>query len=158
MTALLLILLNWQVPQSPPPITPMETPMTHHISGTFSVKMIPQEDSDNPAGMSRFQLDKTYEGALTATGKGTMVAGRTAVPGSAGYVAIEMVTGTLDGRTGSFMIQHSGLMGGGTQSLTIAVIPDSGTGELTGLSGEMGITIEEGKHFYTFDYTLPKAE
>jgi hypothetical protein len=100
-------------------------------------------------------IDKEFKGDLAGTSKGQMLAAMTAVKGSAGYVAIEKVTGTLHGRTGSFILQHSGIAAGKDQRLTIVVVPDSGTGELTGIAGTFNIRIEGGKHFYEFDYTLP---
>ncbi len=104
--------------------------------------------------LGRHALAKTYHGALEAAGIGEMLAAGTATPGSAGYVAIEKVTGTLDGRAGSFYLQHSGTLNRGEGSLTIHVIPDSGTDALTGLTGTMQIVIADGKHSYVFDYEL----
>lgn len=132
--------------------TPMQT-----ISGSFEVKMSPQPGELQADGIGQFRLDKTYQGPLNATAVGLMTAHRTSVEGSAGYVAIERVRGTLEGRSGSFVIQHSGLMWGETRQLVIEVIPDSADGELTGLRGRMGIRIEDGAHFYDFEYSLPDA-
>ncbi|MEI9927173.1 MAG: DUF3224 domain-containing protein [Sphingomonas sp.] len=101
-------------------------------------------------------ISKTFRGDLAATSTGQMLAVRTAVQGSAGYVAMERVSGSLAGKTGTFVLQHSGTMDKGAQSLTVAVVPDSGTGELAGLAGSMAIRIEGGKHFYTFQYSLPR--
>jgi hypothetical protein len=126
--------------------------MTIHIRGTFDVKLTPQPD-DSPVG--RMTLDKRFHGDLDATSVGQMLAIRSVVEGSAGYVAMEVVTGTLQGRVGSFALQHSGTMDRGAPSLSITVVPDSGTGELVGLIGKMNIVIAEGKHFYEFDYALP---
>jgi hypothetical protein len=100
-------------------------------------------------------LDKTYSGDLVGTGKGEMLIAGTAVKGSAGYVAIERVNGTLGGRNGSFVLQHTGTMNRGVPQLSVAVVPDSGTGELAGLAGTLAIIIQGGKHRYDFDYTLP---
>lgn len=125
--------------------------MTTHVSGSFDVTMSP-EPGDFPA---RQRLDKRYHGALQATGVGLMLAFVSPVRGSAGYVAMERITGALDGREGSFVVQHSGLMDRGAPTLVIHVVPDSGTGALAGLAGRMGIRIEGGRHFYDFDYTLP---
>ncbi len=125
------------------------------ISGEFELKMSPEPGPQDADGIGRFRLDKRYSGPLQATGIGLMTAHRTATEGSAGYVAIERVRGSLDGRSGSFVIQHNGLMWGETRQLTIEVIPDSGDGELTGLRGRMDIRIEGGKHFYDFEYALP---
>jgi hypothetical protein len=102
-------------------------------------------------------IDKQFHGDLEATSKGEMLAAGTAVKGSAGYVAIERVTGTLHGRTGSFVLQHSATMTRNTPELSIAVVPDSGSGELVGLAGKMMITITNGKHFYEFEYTKAGA-
>ncbi|MEO8152291.1 MAG: DUF3224 domain-containing protein [Rhizobacter sp.] len=132
--------------------------MSVHASGSFEVKLAPQSTVDAESGLGRMSLDKVFSGDLQATSKGEMLAASTAVKGSAGYVAIERVSGTLQGRTGSFMLQHLGTMNRGAPQLTITVIPDSGTGELTGIAGRVGIDITDGKHFYTLDYTLPAAE
>jgi uncharacterized protein DUF3224 len=126
--------------------------MTNHAAGNFDVKLVPQPDAD-PA-LSRMSIEKQFHGDLDAASQGQMLAAGTAVKGSAGYVAIEKVTGSLHGRTGSFVLQHNATMNRGTPSLTIAVVPDSGTGQLTGLTGAMNIVITDGKHFYEFDYTL----
>ena len=128
-----------------------------HITGSFEVKLAPQTDSVGDASISRLAIDKCFHGALDASSQGQMLATRTSVEGSAGYVAIERVSGTLDGRRGSFSLQHSGTMNRGEASLTLTVIPDSGTDELSGLSGRMAIRIEAGAHYYDFDYALPDA-
>ncbi len=130
-----------------------------HASGTFEVKMIPQpaDDGVGDAGIGRMALDKQYHGDLAATGQGQMLALRTAVDGSAGYVALERVSGTLLGRRGAFALQHSGTMNRGAPQLIIAVVPDSGSDELQGLAGSLAITITDGKHGYDFEYTLPDA-
>jgi hypothetical protein len=99
-------------------------------------------------------LDKQFRGDLEATSKGQMLAAGTDVEGSAGYVAIERVKGTLDGHSGTFALQHSGMMARGVPQLNITVVPDSGTGQLVGLAGRMTINIDEGKHSYEFEYTL----
>lgn len=133
--------------------------MTHLSAGTFDVKMTPLPADAAAAGdtIGRMLLDKKYHGSLDATGKGQMLAMRTPVEGSAGYVAMELVIGKLDGRSGSFVLQHSGTMNRGAPTLTLTVMPDSGTGELAGLSGSMAIDIAGGKHSYRFDYSLAKA-
>lgn len=119
--------------------------------GTFSVKTEPA-----PGGLvDRMLLDKAFEGDLTGTSKGEMLASVSAVKGSAGYVAIEKVSATLAGRKGSFVLQHWGTMAGGKQELKITVVPDSGTDGLAGLTGNMSIRIEGKQHFYEFHYTLP---
>lgn len=128
------------------------------LKGAFDVKISPQaaDTGHDDSGIGRMLLDKTYHGPLTAHSLGQMLAFRSAVQGSAGYVAMERVTGTLEGRSGSFVLQHSGTMDKGSQHLDLHVVPDSGTEELTGLSGTMKILIEEGgKHFYEFELTLP---
>ena len=136
----------------------------HHASGTFSVKMLPQEPaadaladkSPTPgATLGRLLLDKQYQGDLQAGAHGQMLSAVTSTAGSAGYVAIEHLTGTLHGRSGSFVLQHHGLMTRGDKQLSITVVPDSGTGELVGLEGRLDIRIAEGQHFYAFDYALP---
>lgn len=132
--------------------------MTTHASGTFDVKMTPQAPDDKgAAAVGRFSIDKQFHGDLEGTSKGEMLAISTAVPGSAGYVAMEQVTGTLNGRTGTFALQHTGTMTRGAGQLSVTVVPDSGTGELAGLSGKLDIKITEGKHFYEFDYTIAPA-
>jgi hypothetical protein len=137
-------------------------------TGTFDVKMAqqkadsPQAQSPQtpstpaqPAALSRWSIDKQFHGALEATSTGEMLAAGNPGQGNAGYVAMESVSGTLDGHTGSFVLQHTGTMDHGALSLTVTVVPGSGTGELTGLKGSMSITVESGKHSYTFGYSLP---
>jgi hypothetical protein len=133
--------------------------MNHHASGTFDVTLQPQPGPGPAPGVTlgRALLDKRYHGELQATAQGQMLSAVTATAGSAGYVAIEHVIGTLQGREGSFALQHGGLMDRGVPQLTVTVVPDSGTGALAGLAGRMGIRIEGGKHFYDFDYSLPSA-
>src|SRR5260370_15268169 len=133
-----------------------ETAMTTHASGTFDVKLTPQAPDDKTADATpaRMSIDKQFHGDLEATSKGQMLSAGTVTKGSAGYVAIEKVTGTLRGRKGTFVLQHSGTMARGEPSLSVTVVPDSGTGELVGLAGRMKIIIAEGKHSYEFDYTL----
>jgi hypothetical protein len=126
--------------------------------GPFDVKLTPMPPDDDSAaatGVGRLTIDKQFHGDLEATSKGQMLAVRTAVDGSAGYVAMERVTGALHGRTGTFALQHSGVMTRGTPALSVTVVPDSGTGELVGLTGKMAIQIEGGKHSYELEYTLP---
>ena len=131
--------------------------VTQHAKGTFevTVKPVPATDSSGMDKVKRMTLDKQFTGDLTGTGKGEMLASGTP-DGSGAYVAIEQVTGTLGGRKGSFVFQHSGTMTKGAVQLTITVVPDSGTGELAGLAGTFKINVVEGKHFYDFEYTLPK--
>ena len=128
--------------------------MSNHATGTFEVKLIPEEDKTGEAIVGRMSIDKQFQGDIEGTSKGLMVMAGTAVEGSAGYVALEKVTGTINGRSGSFYLQHSGIMRRGEGQLTIVVVPDSGTDELTGIDGQLNITITEGKHFYDFEYTL----
>ena len=125
------------------------------ITGEFDVKIIPVETGEPHLGM--MLLDKVYRGSLQGTGKGRMLTGMTSVKVSAGYVAIERIEGELMGRRGSFIIQHSGTMSKGKQSLMIRVISDSGTDGLVGLEGEMQIRIVDRVHFYDFEYSLPEA-
>ena len=131
--------------------------MTTIAKGSFTVDMSPQGDSDTRDGVSlgRLSLRKRFEGDLEATGDGQMLTATTPAKGSAGYVAIERVTGTLSGRSGAFALQHTGTMDHGAQQLSISVVPDSGTGGLAGLSGALHIRIADGQHFYEFEYTLP---
>jgi Protein of unknown function (DUF3224) len=128
--------------------------MTNRASGTFEVKLNPQDDGpDAPIG--RMSIDKQFDGDLAGTSKGQMImASSPSVKGSAGYVAIEKVTGTLHDRHGTFYLQHTGTMTRGAGDLTITVIPDSGTDELEGLRGKMNIIIAGGKHSYDFEYDL----
>lgn len=127
-----------------------------HAAGTFEVKLAPQADDGDPT-LGRLSLDKQFHGDLEGTSRGQMLTAGTDVEGSAGYVAIERVRGTLHGRRGTFALQHSGTMTRGAPSLTIHVVPDSGTEELAGLSGNMSITIAEGRHSYDFEYALAGA-
>jgi hypothetical protein len=127
--------------------------------GTFDVKLSPQAADDQAGGaaLGRMLIDKQFHGDLEATSKGQMLAHSTAVKGSAGYVAMEVVTGKVGGRAGTFVLQHTGTMAHGSQQLSVTVVPDSGTGELVGLAGRMAIIIADGKHSYEFDYTIPEA-
>lgn len=127
------------------------------ISGAFEVSLEPIECSlsgDEGHMFGRMTIEKKYSGKLTAIGSGEMLSLRTAAGGSAGYVALEFVKGTLDGKEGSFVLQHYGAMSQGEQFLMLAVVPDSGTGDLAGLSGKMSIRIEDGSHFYDFEYEI----
>src|ERR1700675_4811969 len=141
--------------QSPPGNPAKEKVVTGHASGTFEVKLTPQtaEDGADP-GLGRMSIDKQFHGDLEGISKGFMLASSaTIVKGSGGYVAMERVTGTLKGRTGSFVPQHSGTMTRGTPQLSVTVVPDSGTGQLEGITGTLAIKIDQGKHSYEFDYT-----
>ena len=133
--------------------------MTEHAKGPFDVKLAPAalafDDSDEGAARARMSLDKHYHGDLEASAKGEMLSAMTATPGSAGYVAIEKVVGTLGGRRGTFVLQHFATMTRGQPRLEIIVVPDSATGALAGLTGTMNIVIAEGgKHFYELEYAL----
>jgi Protein of unknown function (DUF3224) len=131
----------------------------HVAKGTFTVQMKPLSESgfgEGNANLGRLSLEKTFEGDLVAVGKGEMLTAVTQTKGSAGYVAIERVTGTLHGRKGSFVLQHSGQMDRGAQNLAIRVVADSGAGDLIGLEGTLKIRIESGKHYYDLEYSLPE--
>ena len=131
--------------------------MTNQAHGTFEVKMTPQTQdysTENPP-LGRLLLDKQFHGDLEAVSVGQMLSAGTAVEGSAVYVAIERVEGALHGRRGTFALHHTGIMTRGEGALTISVIPDSGTGELVGLAGNMSINIADGAHSYDFEYNLP---
>jgi hypothetical protein len=130
-----------------------------HASGPFEVKLNPQvpDGKFEDATTGRMTIDKQFHGDLEATSKGQMLTAMTDVKGSAGYVAIERVTGTLHGRSGTFALQHAGTMNRGVAQLSVTVVPDSGSGQLVGLAGKMTINIVEGKHSYDFEYTLPEA-
>ena len=131
--------------------------VTEHASGTFEVKLAPSGEPDKAEGstLGSYSLEKQYHGDLEASAKGAMLTAGTDVKGSAGYVGIERVTGTLKGHKGSFVLQHNGTLTRGTPQQNIIVVPDSGTGELTGLTGKLTVIIESGKHSYEFDYSLP---
>jgi hypothetical protein len=131
--------------------------MTTQVKGEFDVKRTPEGGVDLGGGVAagHFRFDKVFHGALDATGVVHMLAVATAVDGSAGYVAVERIDGALDGRRGSFLTQHNGILDRGKPSLSVTVVPDSATGELEGLTGRIVIDIVEGKHYYTFDYSLP---
>jgi hypothetical protein len=133
-------------------------PAMNHATGTFDVKLTPQTDDKSDPGLGRMTIDKQFHGDLEGTSKGQMLTGMTEVKGSAGYVAIEKVTGTLKGRSGSFILQHTGIMNRNVPQLTITVVPDSGTGQLAGLAGTFTIKIADGKHSYDFEYTLPETK
>lgn len=127
----------------------------HHAHGTFSVKVAPL--TPPPAeGLGRLSIDKEIHGDLEATSKGEMFSGGDPKAGLAGYVAIEVVTGTLAGKKGSFALQHSATMDANGPKMTVLVVPGWGTGELKGIVGTFTIRIEGGQHFYDLDYTLPE--
>ena len=130
--------------------------MSSRAVGTFEVTMNPEPayDVNEGASIARVSLKKQFAGDLEASSSGEMIGARSEVKGSAGYVAIERVVGSLAGRSGSFVLQHSGTMTRGKGELSVSVVPDSGTGELRGISGKMTIEIVEGKHLYSFEYAL----
>lgn len=132
--------------------------MTHHASGPFEVKVTPQKPDTQiarTANLGRLTIDKRFHGDLEASAKGEMLATQSEVKGSAGYVALERVTGKLQGRSGSFVLLHAATMKRGAPESTITVVPDSGTGELAGLTGSMRIKVAaDGSHSYEFDFRI----
>ena len=132
--------------------------MSATANGSFTVDMKPLSEPVSVEGVAlgRMSLAKQFDGDLVAVGAGEMLTALTPIKGSAGYVAIERVTGTLHGRAGSFVFQHSGTMDQGAQQLSIAVVPGSGTGALSGIAGTFKLTIVDGKHLYEFAYALPQ--
>ena len=125
----------------------------NNAHGDFEVKLVPQSAAD--ALIGRMSIDKQFHGDLVGVSKGQMLVAGTEIKTSAGYVAIERISGTLHERSGSFVLQHSGIMTATSQQQNIAVVPDSGAGQLAGLTGKMTITIAAGKHSYDFEYMLP---
>ncbi len=135
----------------------MQTSMTH-ASGAFDVTITPAPADDHSDGgaLGRMTVDKVYHGDLEGRAVAQMLTGMSPTEKTSGvYVAVERVTATLNGRKGAFILHHTGIMDRGAQNLKITVVPDSGTDQLTGITGTMMIDIKDGKHFYTFDYTLP---
>jgi hypothetical protein len=130
--------------------------MTRHATGTFEVKIVAQDDKGWEPAIGRMSIDKQFHGDIDGTSKGQMLAAMSDVKGSAGYVALERVACTLHGRGGTFVLQHSGTMTRGAPTLIVTVVPDSGTGELSGLTGTVTIDIVDGKHLYDFEYSLPE--
>jgi hypothetical protein len=128
-----------------------------HASGTFEVKFTPQTSDGQDAALGRMSIDKQFHGDIEGTSKGEMLTGMTSVKGSAGYVAMEKVSGTLQGKRGTFILQHTGTMDRGAPQLSVTVVPDSGTDELVGLTGKLTIKIADGKHSYEFEYTLAEG-
>jgi hypothetical protein len=134
--------------------------MTKLAKGTFEVKVTPlaaEENVGDPT-IGRLALDKTFSGDLTGTSKGQMLGIGTNLTGSGGYVAAERINGTLDGKKGTFALQHTGTMQGENYEMLITVVPDSGTGELVGITGKLKIVIENGKHFYELEYSFTKPK
>lgn len=140
-------------------IAAKDSVVTTHAIGTFEVKVRPETEGkyDEGTTLGRYSLDKQYHGDLEAISLGGMLTAGTSVKGSAGYVAIERVSGTLNGRKGTFVLQHTGTMNRGALQLSVSVVPDSGTDQLTGLTGTMNIVIADGKHSYDFEYAIPEA-
>jgi expansin (peptidoglycan-binding protein) len=134
--------------------------MPRTAQGTFEVKTAPLRADDATAATSigRYSLDKGYRGDLEAASAGEMLGAGNPATGTAGYVAIEQVSGNLHGKSGSFALQHFGTMDQGKFDLNVRVVPGSGTGELEGITGTMTIIIEGGKHSYTFEYLLPAVQ
>ena len=128
--------------------------MTEHATGTFDVKLTPQDDKSADKSMGRMTVEKQWHGAMEGTSTGQMLSGGDVAKGSATYVAIEKFTGTISGRKGTLIFQHLGVMNRGATDLTIAVVPDSGTDQLQGITGKLTIKIEGGKHLYDFEYTI----
>jgi hypothetical protein len=128
-------------------------PVMQHAKGEFEVKLAPISAADEP--VMRMSIDKQFHGDLQASSIGQMMAGGNEANGARVYVALETVTGSLGGKSGSFILVHRGTMTKSAQELSVIVVPDSGTGELKGISGMLNIQITGGKHFYTMDYTLP---
>ena len=138
--------------------TGRETVMTTRANGTFEVKLTPLATGENAtSALGQLTIDKQFHGDLDGVSRGIMLAAGTSLPNSAGYVALERVSGSLAGHQGTFVLQHSGTMNRGAAQLVISVVPDSGTDELVGLSGTMVIIIAEGKHSYEFEYVLGGA-
>ena len=136
-----------------------ETGNKMKLAGEFQVRLLPLDcyaKGSEGINFGRMSIDKTFFGALDALSKGEMLSAMTPTKGSAGYVAIEQVIGSLSGKKGSFVLQHFGTMNRGKDSLVLEVVPDSGSGELTGLSGKMHIEVEGGKHLYVFEYEIPR--
>jgi hypothetical protein len=133
---------------------------TQHAKGTFDVKLTPTGEEDKAPGatLGGATAAKQFHGDLEGTSTATMLTAMTDVKGSAGYVAIERVSGLLNGRRGTFVLQHSGTMTRGAQQLSVTVVPDSGTGELAGITGKMTIAITEGQHKYDFEYVISEPK
>ncbi len=132
--------------------------MPEIAKGTFTVEMKPQADAGVAEGVSlgRMSLEKQFAGHLAGIGRGEMLTAMTSIEGSAGYVAIERVSGALHGREGTFVFQHAGVMDRGERQLSITVVPDSGTGELVGLAGTFSLDIVDGEHRYVFEYSIAR--
>jgi hypothetical protein len=134
------------------------TAMIHHAKGTFDVRLVPLASDPEGTPVGRMSNDKRFHGDIDGTSRGQMLMIGSTLEGSAAYVSIEVVTATLAGRSGSFALQHNGIMRRGVGELAVTVVPDSGTGGLAGLDGRLAIDVQDGVHAYTFAYTLPMAE
>ncbi len=127
------------------------------ISGVFDVSLNPMDfyvKGEDGISLGRMSIEKAFHGELEASSRGEMLSAMTPTKGSAGYVAIEQVIGSLSGKKGSFVLQHFGTMNKGKDHLVLEVVPDSGAGELSGLTGAMAISIKDGQHYYDFEYEL----
>lgn len=134
-----------------------EARLNRRATGTFEVKLTPKDDK-GAEGLGRMTIEKQLHGDFEGSSAGQMLTAMTKLEGSAVYVAVERLTGTLQGQQGSFVLHHTGIMNRGAQQLSINVVPDSGTNQLSGITGTMTIRIADGKHFYDFDYTLPASQ
>jgi len=154
--SLFAVISNAQETKPVKPTITKEKLVTKHATGTFEVKVTPLAPEDNVGDpkIGRLSLDKQFSGGITAKSLGQMLGYQSETPGTGGYVAIEQVNGTLDGKKGGFALQHIGTMGGGKFELNVSVVPGSGTGELAGISGKMTITIDGSKHSYDLEYTI----
>ena len=134
--------------------------MAQQVKGEFEVNRTVEPTCDMGDGLTigHYRFDKHFRGELEATSVVHMLAVGTDMPGSAAYVAIERLAGALQGRTGTFFLQHNGVMDRGAASLSLTIVPDSGTGDLQGITGHMAIDITDGKHFYTLDYALAAVD
>jgi len=134
--------------------------MSQTAQGSFEVKVapLPRDDASAATSIARYSLDKVYRGDLEGASAGEMMGAGNVAAGTAGYVAVEEVTGTLQGKSGSFALQHSSTMDGGKYEMNIRVVPGSGTGELEGIAGTLTIIIAGGAHSYTLEYTLPSGK
>jgi hypothetical protein len=133
----------------------VESAMSEMAKGTFEVKAAPvAPDAGDDTGIGRLTLDKRFSGDLEGSSRGQMLGFRSSTDGSAGYVAMERVTGKLGGRSGSFVLQHNGTMTRNAPHLSVTVVPDSGTGDFTGIAGRMTIIVADGKHNYEFAYAI----
>jgi hypothetical protein len=157
--ACLCLALQAQSPNPPSKLLRKDPIMTRRAAGTFDVKTSPLAGDDATAStlIGRYALVKHFHGDLEATSKGEMLATGDPSTGNAGYVAIEQITGTLHGHAGSFAFQHIGVMDHGNLKLSVTVVPGSGSGELTGISGTMTILNDSGKHSYEFEYIVPQS-